>query len=95
MAGWRRPMTIPAADVIIVDGVYAARPELADLVDVSVYLGVDQQTRARRYADRDEDDPDWRRLWERGEVYYFSAVRPPASFDIQLDDHELGDESGA
>jgi len=89
------PKTIPAADVIIVDGVYAARPELADLVDVSVYLGVDQQTRARRCADREEDDPDWRRLWERGEVYYFNAVRPPVSFDIQLDDHELGDESGA
>ena len=40
------PKTIPAADVIIVEGVYAARPELADLVDVAVYLGVDPQVRA-------------------------------------------------
>jgi molybdopterin-guanine dinucleotide biosynthesis protein A len=82
------PKTIPAADLVIVDGVYAARPELADLVDLAVYLGVDPQVRAQRYAER-EDDPDWRRFWERGEAHYFSVVRPPASFDIQLDDQDL------
>jgi molybdopterin-guanine dinucleotide biosynthesis protein A/uridine kinase len=82
------PKTIPAAEVIIVEGVYAGRPELADLVDIAVYLGVDPETRARRYADR-ENDPDWAHFWERGEAYYFSAVRPPASFDLQLDDSDL------
>ncbi len=86
------PKTIPAAEVIIVDGVYAARPELADLVDVAVYLGVDPQTRAARYAARG-DDPDWRRFWDRGEAYYFGAVRPPAGFDIQLDAGDLRNES--
>jgi molybdenum cofactor guanylyltransferase len=82
------PKTIPAANMIIVEGVYAARPEFADLVDVSVYLGVDPQTRARRYAER-ENDPDWTRFWERGEAYYFGAVRTPASFDLQVDSGEL------
>jgi molybdenum cofactor guanylyltransferase len=82
------PKIIPAADVIIVEGVYAARPELADLVDVAVYLGVDPEVRAVRYAER-TDDPDWWRFWERGEAHYFSAVRPPASFDIRLDDQDL------
>ena len=82
------PKTIPAANLIIVDGVYAARPEFADLVDVSVYVGVDAQTRARRYAER-ENDPEWVRFWERGEAHYFSAVRPPASFDLQLDAQRL------
>jgi molybdenum cofactor guanylyltransferase len=82
------PKIIPAADVIIVEGVYAARSELADLVDVAVYLGVDPEVRGARYAER-ADDPDWRRFWERGEAYYFSAVRPPASFDIRLDDQDL------
>jgi uridine kinase/molybdopterin-guanine dinucleotide biosynthesis protein A len=83
-----QPKTIPAANLIIVEGVYAARPEFADLVDVSVYLGVDAQTRARRYAER-ENDPEWVRFWERGEAHYFSAVRPPASFDLQLDAQRL------
>jgi uridine kinase len=82
------PKTILAADLIIVEGVYAARPEFADLVDVAVYLGVDPQIRARRYAER-ENDPDWVSFWERGEVYYFSTVRPPPSFDLQLDAEEL------
>ena len=80
--------TIPPADVIIVDGVYAARPELADLVDVAVYLGVDPQTRANRQAAR-HDDPGWARFWERGETHYFGVIRPPASFDLQLDAEDL------
>jgi molybdopterin-guanine dinucleotide biosynthesis protein A/uridine kinase len=82
------PKTIPTTDLIIIEGVYAARPELAELVDITVYLGVDPRTRAERYAER-EDDPEWLRFWERGEAHYFRAVRPSASFDLQLDDEEL------
>jgi molybdopterin-guanine dinucleotide biosynthesis protein A len=88
------PKIIPPADVLIVEGVYAARPELTDLVDVAVYLGVDPQVRARRYAER-ENDPDWRRFWERGEAYYFRAVRPAAGYDIRLDDQDLRNVGGA
>jgi uridine kinase len=82
------PKRIPAADMIIVEGVYAARPELADLVDLAVYLGVDPQVRAHR-CPASENDPGWARFWERGDAYYFSAIRPPASFDLQLDDQDL------
>ena len=80
--------TVPAAKLIIVEGVYAARQELADLIDFAIYLGIDPDVRAKRYAQR-EDDPGWRGFWERGEVYYFSDVRPPASFDLQLDAQAL------
>jgi molybdenum cofactor guanylyltransferase len=80
--------TVPAATLIIVEGVYAGRPELAELVDIAVYLGVDPQTRAERYAER-EDDPEWVRFWERGESHYFRVVRPSAGFDLQLDDRNL------
>jgi molybdenum cofactor guanylyltransferase len=86
------PKTVPAADVIIAEGVYAARPELADLIDVAVYLGVDLAVRARRYDER-ENDPGWVRFWERGEAHYFSAVRAPASFDIQLDQRDVHTET--
>jgi molybdenum cofactor guanylyltransferase len=82
------PKSIPAADVIILEGVYAARPDLADLVDIAVYLGVDPQVRARRYAER-KNDPDWQRFWERGEAHYFRVVHPPASFDLRVDDQDL------
>ena len=82
------PKIIPAADVIILEGVYAAQPDLADLVDIAVYLGVDPQVRARRYAER-KNDPEWQRFWERGEAHYFRVVRPPASFDLRVDDQDL------
>jgi molybdenum cofactor guanylyltransferase len=87
------PKIIPPADVIIVEGVYAARPELSDLVDIAVYLGVDPQVRASRYAARG-NDPDWQRFWERGEAHYFRAVRPAASYDIRLDDQDLRNIGG-
>jgi hypothetical protein len=63
-------------------------------VDVAVYLGIDPQTRARRYDER-HNDPDWVRFWERGEAYYFGAVRLPASFGIQLDAADLRNNSDA
>ena len=86
------PKTIPSADLVIVEGVYAARPELTDFIDLAVYLGVDPQVRAERYAER-QDDPDWQRFWERGEAHYFSVIRPPAGFDIELDDQDLRNAS--
>ena len=70
--------TIPAANVIILDGVYVARPELADLVDVAIYLGVDPQTRARRYLER-HNDPDWVRLWSVARLITSASVPLPAS----------------
>ena len=86
--GWHRPRPFRRPTLIIVEGVYAARPELADLIDFTVYLGIDPEVRARRCAQR-EDEPGWRGFWERGEIYYFSDVRPPASFDLQLDAEAL------
>ena len=71
------------ADLIIVEGVYSARPELADLVDLAIHLDVDPELRTRRYAERG-NDPAWTRLWERAEAYYFGQVRPPESFDLRL-----------
>jgi uridine kinase len=88
------PKTIQAADLILVEGVYAARPELVDLVDIAIYLGVDPQTRARRYAERD-NDPDWVRFWERGEAHYFRVIRPPAGFDLRLGAEDLRNGSDA
>ena len=66
---------------MVVEGVYSGRRELAHLVDLSVYLGVDEATRIRRYAER-PDDPAWVHFWERGETFYFERLRPPGSFDL-------------
>ena len=71
------------ADLIIVEGVYSARPELTDLIGLAIHLGVDPELRMRRYAERG-NDPNWTRLWERGEAHYFAHVRRPESFDLRL-----------
>ena len=78
-----RPQTLGPAPVIVLEGVYSARPELADLVDLSVYVGAEPAERQTRLDTR-PDAAAWREFWERGEQYYFSRVRPPESFDLQL-----------
>lgn len=72
------------ADLVVVEGVYAARPELADLVDLTVSVDVTPEVRASRQVDREQDDPGWVDFWERGEEHYFAVVRPPASFDLRV-----------
>ncbi len=70
------------AELVVVDGVYSARPELADLVDVAVCLQVDEGVRQTRLATRTEDLAGVVSFWERGERYYFAEVRPPATYDL-------------
>ena len=78
----RRVSRAPA-QLVIVEGVYSARPELADLVDLAVLVQVDEEVRWRRLLER-ADAPQWRDFWQRGERYYFTSVRPPGSFDLQV-----------
>jgi len=68
-------------DLVVLEGVYSARPELADLVDLSVYVHVDDEVRRRRLGSR-PDDPHLVGFWERGESYYFAVTRPVDTFDL-------------
>lgn len=51
---------VPADGVLVVDGVFAQRPELRDLWDLVVYLDADEAVRVSRMARRDggPDDPE-------------------------------------
>lgn len=77
--------TVPAGDPVIVEGVYSARPELADLLDLTVHLAVAPAVRSARLAER-ADPADWAAFWERAEQHYFARVRPPGSFDLRFVD---------
>lgn len=79
-----RPRRLEPQPLVVLEGVYAARPELADLVDLTVYVDTDPVRRQARYDDRG-DDPRWRRHWERAERSYFSEVRPVTGFDLVVD----------
>ena len=73
----------PAA-VAIVDGAYSARPELADLLDLTVLVDVPIAGRHRRLAAREAPEflAAWHARWDAAEEYYFREVRPPSSFDL-------------
>ncbi|HEY5821327.1 MAG TPA: NTP transferase domain-containing protein [Propionibacteriaceae bacterium] len=76
-----RSQRLASQPVVILEGVYAGRPQFADLVDLGVYVDIDPAVREARLADR--GDPEgWPQFWDRGERFYFDRVRPPAGFDL-------------
>ncbi|MGC9523859.1 MAG: uridine kinase family protein [Anaerolineae bacterium] len=72
------------ADVILLEGAYAAGPALADLVDLTILVDVPLAVRYARLEDR--EDPDflaaWHARWDDVEAHYFTHVRPPRTFDL-------------
>jgi molybdopterin-guanine dinucleotide biosynthesis protein A len=79
-----RPRVVHPAPVIVLEGVYSARPELADLVDLNIYARATPAERRTRLDARSTHALEWREFWERGEQHYFTRVRPPRSFDLRV-----------
>jgi len=73
--------TVDPADLIVVEGVFSAAPELADQVDRAVFIDTPEPERLRRVRGRIAPE-DWDEDWLRAEQAYFRLVRPPASFDL-------------
>lgn len=74
-------------EIILVEGTYSARPELADLLDLTVLVDVPTGERHRRLAAREGETvlKAWHLRWDEAETYYFSTIRPAAAFDIVLE----------
>jgi uridine kinase len=72
------------ADVILIEGAYAAGPALADLVDLSILIDVPVEQRHARLRRREDKDflETWHKRWDPLEHYYFRHVRPRSSFDL-------------
>jgi para-aminobenzoate synthetase len=75
----------PAA-VILLDGAYSTRPELADLIDLSVLVDVPVAVRHARLAAREAKQflEAWHARWDAAEEYYFTQVRPKSAFDLTV-----------
>lgn len=78
------PVTCDPAPVIILDGAYSARPELADLFHLRVLLDAPAALREKRLMQREGEGHrvDWNRRWDDAEQWYFVEVMPPMSFDL-------------
>ena len=82
------PRRAPPSDVTLLEGVYSARPELADLVDLTVQLDTPQADRQRQLDQRESHTlrRDWSHRWDDAETYYFSNVMPRQKFDLIVSD---------
>ncbi len=75
--------------VIVLDGVYSSRPELTDLIDLTVLVEVQDGKRRERLIGREgfSNMKDWHQRWDEAEEYYFTKVRPPSSFSFVITNH--------
>ena len=82
------PVTVEAAEIIVLEGAYSCRPELHDLLDLKVLLEVPDDVRRARLLAREGDDHDvaWDARWAEAEGHYFAIVMPPSAFDLVLVD---------
>ena len=74
---------VEAAAVVILEGVYAARPEFDDLVNLRVLVDAPPEQRTRRRRER-ADHQGLEDRWDAAEELYFTEVRPPGTFDRVL-----------
>lgn len=78
------PVTVTPAAVVVLDGVYSGRPELASVVDLRVLVTADEGERHRRLAQREGVGyrDEWFERWSEVEQHYFSRIMPAVSFDL-------------
>ena len=80
---------VPPGGVLVVDGVFAQRPVLADAWDLVIYLDVPDDIRSERMAARDGvsaelDHPDQRRYLDAQRIYQ-EKCRPHEMADVVVD----------
>ena len=81
------PTTCEPAPVIILEGVYSARPELADLFDLRILDDAPAALRRKRLVQREGEGnrEDWNARWSEAGQLYFSVVMPPKAFDLVIE----------
>lgn len=77
---------VPDQAILVIDGVFALRPELRDLWDVGVWLDVDPQISELRATARDGEMLERYRLSEQ---LYLTEARPQQVADIIIDNDDI------
>jgi len=81
------PIVAQPAPIVILDGAYSARPELADLIDLSILVTLPDAVRRARLREREGEEytSAWHAIWDEAEDSYFSTIRPPEAFDLVIE----------
>jgi uridine kinase len=73
LGAWRE---IASGTVVIVEGVYAARPELAPYYHFTAYVDTPRGVCLQRVRARDENPEEWIKRWRAAEDYYLHTTWP-------------------
>lgn len=74
-------VTLQPRGVLVIEGVYAMRPELREAYDVTVYVDTPSETRLSRLSMR-PDNPVWVKRWAEAEEWYNENIRPVGYADV-------------
>ncbi len=72
------------ADVVIIEGVYSARPELVDLMDLRVLIETPHSVCLERQVARNENSSEWIARWTAAEQRYFDDVLLRSPVDLAV-----------
>jgi uridine kinase len=79
------PTTVAPGAILLLEGVYSARPELHDLVDLRILLTLPDAVRLDRLIARERQIGPWETQWHEAEDWYFANAAPPSAFDLVID----------
>jgi uridine kinase len=83
--------TVPDGSVLVVDGIFLHRPELADAWDLSVFVHVTTRASLERCAARDgtSPEPEANRRYVEGQRLYLDRCRPRQLATVVIDNTDL------
>lgn len=79
------PTTVAPGAILLLEGVYSARPELHDMVDLRILLTLPDAVRLARLIAREGEIGPWEAQWHEAEDWYFANAAPPSAFDLVID----------
>ena len=77
---------VPRSGVVIVEGVYTARPELEGYYDLTVFVDTPEEICRRRLVERggDHGPGNWNERWRAAEEHYLETTQPGARLDLTV-----------
>ncbi len=76
------PRMLRATQYIILEGVYSARPELQDLIDIRILFEIPPYLRKDRLIRREGQLGPWEAQWQEAEDHYFGTIVHREEFDF-------------
>jgi uridine kinase len=77
--------TVAATGVVVVDGVYVARPALCGYLDLIVVVDAPRELCLARQLERGENEPEQIERWRAAEEWYLERQDPRRVADVVID----------